>query len=130
MNLPWRKLTWARHRRRGDGHMRVGIVALQHETNTFIEAPTGIGAFRGSLLAAGDSLRDAVAGSQHELGGFFAGLEEAGAEAIPLFGARAMPYGLVSRRSLCGAEAPPAGGDQVSSAAGRASGRPARSRRQ
>ena len=76
--------------------MRVGIVALQHETNTFIDAPTGIGAFRGSLLAAGDSLRDAVAGSQHELGGFFAGLEEAGAEAIPLFGARAMPYGLVS----------------------------------
>ena len=76
--------------------MRVGIVALQHETNTFIEAPTGIDAFRGNLLAAGDSLRDAVAGTRHELGGFLAGLEDAGAEAVPLFGARALPYGLVS----------------------------------
>ena len=76
--------------------MRVGIVALQHETNTFIEAPTSIDAFRGNLLAAGDSLRAAVAGTRHELGGFLAGLEEAAAEAVPLFGARALPYGLVS----------------------------------
>lgn len=76
--------------------MRVGIVALQHETNTFIQAPTGIDAFRGNLLAAGDSLRDAVAGTRHELGGFLAGLEEAAAEAVPLFGARALPYGLIS----------------------------------
>ena len=76
--------------------MRVGIVGLQHETNTFIEAPTGMDAFRGNLLAAGDSLRDAVAGSKHELGGFFAGLAEAGVTAVPLFGARALPYGLVA----------------------------------
>ena len=76
--------------------MRVGIVALQHETNTFIRAPTGIDAFRGNLLAAGESLRDAVAGTRHELGGFLAGLEEAAAEAVPLFGARALPYGLIS----------------------------------
>ena len=76
--------------------MRVGIVALQHETNTFIQAPTGIDAFRGNLLAAGEPLRDAVAGSQHELGGFLVGLEEARVEAVPLFGARALPYGLVA----------------------------------
>ena len=76
--------------------MRVGILGLQHETNTFIHAPTGIDAFRGNLLATGDSFRDAVAGSKHELGGFFAGLAEAGVAAVPLFGARALPYGLVS----------------------------------
>ena len=75
--------------------MRVGIVALQHETNTFIQTPTGIDAFRAGLLATGDSLRDAVAGSRHELGGFLAGLKEAGAEAVPLFGTRALPYGLI-----------------------------------
>lgn len=31
--------------------MRVGVVALQHETNTFIQAPTELAAFRGGLLA-------------------------------------------------------------------------------
>ena len=56
--------------------MRVGVVALQHETNTFIEAPTDLEAFRGGLLATGDAFRDAVEGSNHELAGFFAGLDE------------------------------------------------------
>jgi microcystin degradation protein MlrC len=76
--------------------MRVGIVALQHETNTFIRTPTDLAAFRGGLLATGDAFRDAVEGSNHELAGFFAGLDEAGVAAVPLFGARALPYGLVS----------------------------------
>ena len=76
--------------------MRVGIVALQHETNTFIQTPTDLAAFRGGLLATGDAFRDAVEGSNHELAGFFAGLDEAGVAAVPLFGARALPYGLVS----------------------------------
>ena len=76
--------------------MRVGIVALQHETNTFIAEPTGIDAFRGGLLATGAAFREAVEDSNHELAGFFAGLDEAGVAAVPLFGARAMPYGLVS----------------------------------
>ena len=76
--------------------MRVGVVALQHETNTFIEASTDLEAFRGGLLATGDAFRDAVEGSNHELAGFFAGLDEAGVTAVALFGARALPYGLVS----------------------------------
>jgi microcystin degradation protein MlrC len=76
--------------------MRIGVVALQHETNTFTEAPTDLEAFRGGLLATGDAFRDAVEGSNHELAGFFAGLDEAGVAAVPLFGARALPYGLVS----------------------------------
>ena len=76
--------------------MRVGIIALQHETNTFIQTPTDLDAFRGGLLATGDEFRAAVEGSNHELAGFFAGLDIAGVTAVPLFGARALPYGLVS----------------------------------
>ena len=76
--------------------MRVGIIALQHETNTFIQTPTDLDAFRGGMLATGDEFRDAVEGSNHELAGFFAGLDIAGVTAVPLFGARALPYGLVS----------------------------------
>ena len=76
--------------------MRVGIVALQHETNTFIEEPTGLAAFHAGLLVMGAAFREAVADSNHELAGFFAGLDQAGVTAVPLFGARALPYGLVS----------------------------------
>ena len=76
--------------------MRVGIVALQHETNTFIEEPTELDAFRAGLLVTGAAFREAVEDSNHELAGFFAALDQAGAEAVPLFGARALPYGLVS----------------------------------
>ena len=71
--------------------MRVGIIALQHETNTFIQTPTDLDAFRGGMLATGDEFRDAVEGSNHELAGFFAGLDIAGVTAVPLFGARACP---------------------------------------
>ena len=76
--------------------MRVGIVALQHETNTFIEEPTDLAAFRAGLLVTGPAFREAVEDSNHELAGFFAALDQAGAEAVPLFGARALPHGLVS----------------------------------
>jgi len=76
--------------------MRIGIVALQHETNTFIKEPTDLAAFRAGLLVTGAAFREAVADSNHELAGFFAGLDEAGVTAVPLFGARALPYGLVS----------------------------------
>ena len=58
--------------------MRVGIVALQHETNTFIEEPTDLAAFRAGLLVTGAAVREAVADSNHELAGFFAGLDKAG----------------------------------------------------
>ena len=76
--------------------MRVGVIALQHETNTFIEEPTGLAAFQAGLLTTGSEFRAAVEDSNHELAGFFAALDQAGAEAVPLFGARALPYGLVS----------------------------------
>ena len=58
--------------------MRVGVIALQHETNTFIEEPTGLDAFRGGLLATGEGFRAAVEDSNHELAGFFAALDQAG----------------------------------------------------
>ena len=76
--------------------MRVGIVALQHETNTFIEEPTELDAFHAGLLVTGAAFREAVEDSNHELAGFFAALDQAGVEAVPLFGARALPHGLVS----------------------------------
>lgn len=76
--------------------MRVGIIALLQETNTFINEPTTLRHFEENLLVTGEAVRDRTADTQHELGGFFAGLAEAGLEAVPIFATRALPYGTVT----------------------------------
>ncbi len=75
--------------------MRIGLIALLHESNTFISQPTALRHFQEHLLVSGDDVRAALAGSHHEMGGFFEGLEEANLEAAPIFAARATPYGTI-----------------------------------
>ncbi|MFM9058416.1 MAG: M81 family metallopeptidase [Planctomycetaceae bacterium] len=72
---------------------RVGIVALLQESNTFLSGRTTLDHFRADLLATGPAMRTALAGAHHEVGGFFAGLDAAGLEAVPIFAARTLPYG-------------------------------------
>ena len=72
---------------------RVGIVALLQESNTFLAGRTTLDHFRADLLATGPAVREKLADAHHEVGGFFAGLAAAGIEAIPIFAARALPYG-------------------------------------
>jgi microcystin degradation protein MlrC len=74
---------------------RIGVVALLHESNTFSVQPTDLASFRQNLLAVGGEVREALNGSHHEVGGFFAGVDAAGAEAVPLFAARALPSGTI-----------------------------------
>ena len=76
--------------------MRVGIIGLLHESNTFIRTPTTIESFRQGVLAMGEEVRAAFGGSHHEIGGFFAGLETSRVEAVPVFAARATPSGVVT----------------------------------
>jgi microcystin degradation protein MlrC len=76
---------------------RVGIVALLHESNTFIGAPTTLDHFRRDLLAEGEAVREKLAGTHHEVGGFFEGLAREGIEAVPIFTARALPYGTIAK---------------------------------
>jgi len=76
--------------------MRVGIIALLHESNTFISQPTTLDHFRENWLLTGEAVRECVVGTHHETGGFFAGLEEQEIEAVPIFAARAVPYGAVT----------------------------------
>ncbi|HLW65922.1 MAG TPA: M81 family metallopeptidase [Gemmataceae bacterium] len=75
--------------------MRVGIIAFLHESNTFIQQPTSFENFKQDLLLRGEEVRQ-LESTHHEVGGFFAGLAEAGIEAVPLFAARSMPYGPVA----------------------------------
>jgi len=69
---------------------------LIHESNTFIAQPTTLEHFRQNMLVTGDEIREKFATAPHELGGFLAGCDEAGLEAVPLVVARAFPYGTIT----------------------------------
>jgi microcystin degradation protein MlrC len=76
--------------------MRVGIVHLIHESNTFYPTTTGFDAFRQDHLLTGETIRTEFEGAFHEVGGFFKGLDEAGVEAVPIFSARTVPSGTIT----------------------------------
>jgi microcystin degradation protein MlrC len=80
--------------------MRVGIVALLHESNTFISEPTTLEKFQQEVLVSGEAVREKFAASHHEVGGFFAGLEQQGIEAVPIFAARAIPFGTITAETF------------------------------
>ena len=80
--------------------MRVGIIALLQESNTFLREPTTLARFEEDLLADGEEVRRRLAGTHHEVGGFFEGLAAAGAEAVPVFAARALPFGVVTAEAF------------------------------
>src|SRR6476620_3427293 len=75
--------------------MRIGIIALLQESNTFIGKPTTFAHFEQELLVTGEAVRQRLAGTHHEVAGMFHALEDAGEEAVPIFAARAMPFGVI-----------------------------------
>jgi microcystin degradation protein MlrC len=79
---------------------RVGIIALLQESNTFIRQRTTLAYFEQDLLLEGEAVRDRLAASHHEIGGFFGGLVAAGIEAVPVFVARAVPFGMMTADTL------------------------------
>ncbi|MDC0273301.1 M81 family metallopeptidase [Planctomycetaceae bacterium] len=82
--------------------MRIGIIGLLHESNTFLAKPTELVDFESVSLAFGSEIQSQFSGSHHELGGFLDGLEELShsvtdtIEIVPIFVARALPSGTVS----------------------------------
>lgn len=76
--------------------MRVGIIALMHESNTFISEPTTLRHFEENVLLTHESIRERFGDTHHEIGGFFEGLATAGISAAPIFAARAVPFGAIT----------------------------------
>jgi microcystin degradation protein MlrC len=76
--------------------MRVGIIALQHESNTFIRGRTTLDDFRLKALLTGDDVRRRFERGHHEISGFIDGIAEAGMSIVPIFAASATPGGPVS----------------------------------
>lgn len=74
---------------------RVGIIALIQESNTFLSRQTTIQDFRNDVLLEGDAIRNKFDGAPHEIGGFLEGLKGQGVETVPIFAARAYPFGTI-----------------------------------
>lgn len=75
--------------------MRVGIIGLLQESNTFIQTNTSLRHFEDDLLLTGQAIRERMRNASHEVGGFISELESAGCEAVPIFLARAYPAGVI-----------------------------------
>ena len=80
--------------------MRVGILCLMQESNTFLSKSTEFHHFEEDLLLEGNEIRDQMADAHHEVGGFFEGLESEKIEAVPIFAARALPFGTIRKQAF------------------------------
>ena len=77
--------------------MRVGILSLIHESNTFAVTPTTIDMFRRDQLLIGEEVRRAYEGGHNQISGFLARLERTGIEPVPIFHASTPPSGTITR---------------------------------
>lgn len=80
--------------------MRIGILALLQESNTFISRPTTLRHFEEELLVSGDEMLRRFEGSHHEVGGMLHALADEQVEAVPVFAARALPFGRIERGAI------------------------------
>lgn len=80
--------------------MRIGIIALLQESNTFIGQPTKLAHFEQELLVTGPAVREHLAGTHHEVAGMFHALDEEAAETVPIFAARAVPFGVIETAAV------------------------------
>ena len=79
--------------------MRIGIISLIHESNTFAVTPTTMDSFRRYNLLFGSAIREKFAGGLNEISGFFAGLAAAKLEAVPIFYASTPPSGTITKET-------------------------------
>lgn len=80
--------------------MRIGILGLLHESNTFSTQKTHLNDFSDDVLAFGNDVIERFQGVHHELGGFIQGLKQSNhlaVETVGLFAARALPSGIITK---------------------------------
>jgi microcystin degradation protein MlrC len=76
--------------------MRIGILGIIQESNTFLEGETTIEHFRQTQILTGDEIRESFQEAHHEIGGFFEEIDRSEFTAVPIFFARALPYGAIT----------------------------------
>lgn len=75
---------------------RVGVIAWIQESNTFLPESTTLAHFEQDVLLTGSAMRGFFLDAQHEVGGMFRALATANADAVPIFAARAIPFGAMT----------------------------------
>jgi microcystin degradation protein MlrC len=79
--------------------VRVAIAAFMQESNSFAPRPATLEVFEAAGIARGEAIVERFAGTNSELGGFLAALEEASAEPVPLLAAHAISGGPLTRHT-------------------------------
>ncbi len=79
--------------------MRIGILSLIHESNTFAVTPTTLDLFRRDSLLTGEEVRLEYEGGLHQISGFFEGLAAADMEAVPIFYSSTPPSGTITKET-------------------------------
>lgn len=79
--------------------MRVGLISLLHESNTFIQTPTTLELFERDGIATGQAMYERYKNGHHEVSGFIEGLEHAGVDVVPIFHAGTTPSGRITRET-------------------------------
>lgn len=75
--------------------MRVALLGIVHESNTFSHSKTGINQFRNGHWHFGDDIITEYKAAFHEVGGMIEAMESKGIELIPVMYAEATPGGIV-----------------------------------
>lgn len=75
---------------------RVGIIAWIQESNTFLPEPTTLAHYEQDVLLTGSAMREFFIDAQHEVGGMLRTLATADVETVPIFAARAIPFGAMT----------------------------------
>ncbi|MDR6804678.1 microcystin degradation protein MlrC [Dyadobacter sp. BE34] len=78
--------------------LRVGLLGIYHETNTFIQSATTLADFREGYWLESGRIRDEYQGANHEISGLIEVIDGApDMELVPIFYAMATPGGLITR---------------------------------
>jgi microcystin degradation protein MlrC len=80
--------------------LRVGIIGIYHESNTFIPEPTTLEQYQNQVFLIGEEVREQYSNAHHEISGFFQTLAAANIEAVPIIFAHASPWGKVTDEAL------------------------------
>jgi len=77
--------------------MRLAILGISHETNTFSRVPTDYAAFEAADILRGEQLVERFDGSSYTIAGYLQAADELGFEAVPLMWAQTGPLSTISR---------------------------------
>jgi microcystin degradation protein MlrC len=79
--------------------MRIALLGIYHESNTFVASQTVLNDFKKGHFLKGEDIRKEYEKAHHEIGGMIEVIDEAGFELVPVMYAAATPGGTISSQA-------------------------------